>query len=371
LTEMSKNSSKSKMADTAAHVGHILVTGGSGFIGSHTCIELLNNGYKVTIVDNFVNSTPESVLRVKEITGKTANDISCLKVDICNKDALEVVFASCGKIDAVIHFAGLKAVGESTQHPLMYFHNNITGTLILMELMEKYGCRSIVFSSSATVYGSAPIPYTEESPVGQGVTNPYGRTKFMIEEIMRDWFKSPKGGKWGIVLLRYFNPVGAHPSGRIGEDPNGIPNNLMPYIAQVCVGRREHLTIFGDDYDTEDGTGMRDYIHVVDLAEGHVKAIKLLEKGKVDEGALHTFNLGTGKPVSVKQLLTAMEGACGKKIPFKIGPRRAGDLPKFWAATTKAKEELGWEATRTAEDMCADTWRWQSNNPNGLARAEE
>ena len=305
------------------------------------------------------------VTQVKEITGKTANDISCLKVDICNKDALEVVFASCGKIDAVIHFAGLKAVGESTQHPLMYFHNNITGTLILMELMEKYGCRSIVFSSSATVYGSAPIPYTEESPVwmtnrsysehevfsfffalflcfalffalklfacpntalriqvGQGVTNPYGRTKFMIEEIMRDWFKSPKGGKWGIVLLRYFNPVGAHPSGRIGEDPNGIPNNLMPYIAQVCVGRREHLTIFGDDYDTEDGTGMRDYIHVVDLAEGHVKAIKLLEKGKVDEGALHTFNLGTGKPVSVKQLLTAMEGACGKKIPFKIGPRR-------------------------------------------------
>jgi len=368
-------------SSSSGHIGHILVTGGTGFIGSHTVIELLNSGYKVTIVDNFVNSTPESVNRVKEITGKTAEDVTCLKVDLCNKDALEVVFASCGKFDAVIHFAGLKAVGESTKQPLRYFHNNITGTLILMELMEKYECRQIVFSSSATVYGSAPIPYTEDSPVGQGVTNPYGRTKFMIEEIMRDWYKSPQGANWGIVLLRYFNPVGAHPSGRIGEDPNGIPNNLMPYIAQVTVGRREHLTIFGDDYDTEDGTGMRDYIHVVDLAEGHVKAIQLLSKGDAaaaekkevkgtQTGALHTFNLGTGQPVSVKQLVSAMEKACGKEIPTVMGPRRAGDLPKFWAATTKAKEELGWVASRTTKDMCEDTWRWQSNNPNGLARSD-
>lgn len=271
------------------------------------------------------------------------------------------MFKQSPRFHSVIHFAALKAVGESTKIPVRYYQNNVTGTLVLLEVMAKYECRSIVFSSSATVYGSAPIPYTESSQVGVGITSPYGRTKYMIEEILKDMAQL-KDESWKVVLLRYFNPVGAHPSGCIGEDPSGIPNNLMPYISQVCVGRRDHLTIFGDDYDTPDGTGLRDYIHVVDLAKGHVAA---LASFKADGSFAEIYNLGSGQGTSVKQLVGAMEKACGKPIPTKIGERRAGDLPAFWANPDKALAQLGWKTEKTVDDMCADTWRWQSENPKG------
>ena len=333
----------------------ILVTGGAGYIGSHTCIELLNEGYEVVVVDNLCNSCEESLKRVEEITGKT---VKFYEADLLDRDALEKIFAA-EKVESVIHFAGLKAVGESVQKPLEYYHNNITGTLILCDVMRNHGVKNIVFSSSATVYGDpAFIPITEECPKGV-CTNPYGWTKSMLEQILTDLHTADSG--WNVVLLRYFNPIGAHKSGKIGENPKGIPNNLMPYITQVAVGKLKCLGVFGDDYDTPDGTGVRDYIHVVDLALGHVKAIKKLE---AKEG-VSIYNLGTGNGYSVLQMVKAMEKACGHEIPYEIKPRREGDIATCYADPSKAKRELGWEAQRGLDEMCEDSWRWQSQNPNG------
>ena len=333
----------------------ILVTGGAGYIGSHTCIELLNEGYEVVVVDNLCNSCEESLKRVEEITGKT---VKFYEADLLDRDALEKIFAA-EKVESVIHFAGLKAVGESVQKPLEYYHNNITGTLILCDVMRNHGVKNIVFSSSATVYGDpAFIPITEECPKGV-CTNPYGWTKSMLEQILTDLHTADS--EWNVVLLRYFNPIGAHKSGKIGENPKGIPNNLMPYITQVAVGKLKCLGVFGDDYDTPDGTGVRDYIHVVDLALGHVKAIKKLE---AKEG-VSIYNLGTGNGYSVLQMVKAMEMACGHEIPYEIKPRREGDIATCYADPSKAKRELGWEAQRGLDEMCEDSWRWQSQNPNG------
>lgn len=333
----------------------ILVTGGAGYIGSHTCIELLNEGYEVVVVDNLCNSCEESLKRVEEITGKT---VKFYEADLLDRDALEKIFAA-EKVESVIHFAGLKAVGESVQKPLEYYHNNITGTLILCDVMRNHGVKNIVFSSSATVYGDpAFIPITEECPKGV-CTNPYGWTKSMLEQILTDLHTADS--EWNVVLLRYFNPIGAHKSGKIGENPKGIPNNLMPYITQVAVGKLKCLGVFGDDYDTLDGTGVRDYIHVVDLALGHVKAIKKLE---AKEG-VSIYNLGTGNGYSVLQMVKAMEKACGHEIPYEIKPRREGDIATCYADPSKAKRELGWEAQRGLDEMCEDSWRWQSQNPNG------
>ncbi|QUO31662.1 UDP-glucose 4-epimerase GalE [Coprococcus sp. AF21-14LB] len=333
----------------------ILVTGGAGYIGSHTCIELLNEGYEVVVVDNLCNSCEESLKRVEEITGKT---VKFYEADLLDRDALEKIFAA-EKVESVIHFAGLKAVGESVQKPLEYYHNNITGTLILCDVMRNHGVKNIVFSSSATVYGDpAFIPITEECPKGV-CTNPYGWTKSMLEQILTDLHTAD--AEWNVVLLRYFNPIGAHKSGKIGENPKGIPNNLMPYITQVAVGKLKCLGVFGDDYDTPDGTGVRDYIHVVDLALGHVKAIKKLE---AKEG-VSIYNLGTGNGYSVLQMVKAMEKACGHEIPYEIKPRREGDIATCYADPSKAKRELGWEAQRGLDEMCEDSWRWQSQNPNG------
>lgn len=333
----------------------ILVTGGAGYIGSHTCIELLNEGYEVVVVDNLCNSCEESLKRVEEITGKT---VKFYEADLLDRDALEKIFAA-EKVGSVIHFAGLKAVGESVQKPLEYYHNNITGTLILCDVMRNHGVKNIVFSSSATVYGDpAFIPITEECPKGV-CTNPYGWTKSMLEQILTDLHTADS--EWNVVLLRYFNPIGAHKSGKIGENPKGIPNNLMPYITQVAVGKLKCLGVFGDDYDTPDGTGVRDYIHVVDLALGHVKAIKKLE---AKEG-VSIYNLGTGNGYSVLQMVKAMEKACGHEIPYEIKPRREGDIATCYADPSKAKRELGWEAQRGLDEMCEDSWRWQSQNPNG------
>ena len=333
----------------------ILVTGGAGYIGSHTCIELLNEGYEVVVVDNLCNSCEESLKRVEEITGKT---VKFYEADLLDRDALEKIFAA-EKVESVIHFAGLKAVGESVQKPLEYYHNNITGTLILCDVMRNHGVKNIVFSSSATVYGDpAFIPITEECPKGV-CTNPYGWTKSMLEQILTDLHTADS--EWNVVLLRYFNPIGAHKSGKIGENPKGIPNNLMPYITQVAVGKLKCLGVFGDDYDTPDGTGVRDYIHVVDLALGHVKAIKKLE---AKEG-VSIYNLGTGNGYSVLQIVKAMEKACGHEIPYEIKPRREGDIATCYADPSKAKRELGWEAQRGLDEMCEDSWRWQSQNPNG------
>ena len=333
----------------------ILVTGGAGYIGSHTCIELLNEGYEVVVVDNLCNSCEESLKRVEEITGKT---VKFYEADLLDRDALEKIFAA-EKVESVIHFAGLKAGGESVQKPLEYYHNNITGTLILCDVMRNHGVKNIVFSSSATVYGDpAFIPITEECPKGV-CTNPYGWTKSMLEQILTDLHTADS--EWNVVLLRYFNPIGAHKSGKIGENPKGIPNNLMPYITQVAVGKLKCLGVFGDDYDTPDGTGVRDYIHVVDLALGHVKAIKKLE---AKEG-VSIYNLGTGNGYSVLQMVKAMEKACGHEIPYEIKPRREGDIATCYADPSKAKRELGWEAQRGLDEMCEDSWRWQSQNPNG------
>eukprot|EP00755_Sulcionema_specki_P021152 Sspe_Gene.13020::Locus_4462_Transcript_1_1_Confidence_1.000_Length_1106::g.13020::m.13020/K01784/galE, GALE; UDP-glucose 4-epimerase len=341
--------------------GHILVTGGAGYIGSHCVLVLLEAGYKVTVIDNLVNSSKASLERVSTLAGgKTAH---FEQVDLCDKDGLEKVFAAT-KFDAVIHFAALKAVGESTQIPLKYYENNITGTLNLMDCMERHDCRRIIFSSSATVYGTAPVPYNEGSQTGVGITHSYGRTKFMIEEILKDYHKCPKGKEWSIALLRYFNPIGAHPSGMIGEDPNGIPNNLMPYVVQVAVGRRPHVNVFGNDYPTKDGTGVRDYIHVMDLAEGHVAMLAHMEKRDPE---LYIYNLGSGVGLSVMEMIKGMEAACGKEIPYQIGPRREGDLPAFWADPAKAADELKWKVKRGLKEMCDDLWKWQSQNPNGYA----
>ena len=336
----------------------VLITGGAGYIGSHTALELLNEGYEVVVYDNLYNSSEESIKRVEELTVK---QVTFYEGDVLDEKALEAMFEA-EKIDAVIHCAALKAVGESVQKPLEYYHNNITGTLTLMGVMDRMGVKNIVFSSSATVYGSPEIiPITEECPKGE-CTNPYGWTKSMMEQIMSDVQKAKSD--WNVVLLRYFNPVGAHESGRIGEDPKGIPNNLMPYISQVAVGKLEKLGVFGDDYDTPDGTGVRDYIHVVDLAIGHVKAIDYI----LTNPGLDVINLGTGVGYSVLDMVKAFSKACGKEIPYEIKPRRAGDIAMCYADPKKAKEVLGWEAKRGLDEMCADTWRWQSQNPNGYAK---
>lgn len=333
----------------------ILVTGGAGFIGSHTCVELLNAGYQVVVVDNLSNSSEKSLERVKEITGK---DLTFYKADILDKAALDAIFDK-EEIDAVIHFAGLKAVGESVQKPLEYYQNNISGTLILTDVMRNHGVKNIIFSSSATVYGNPQfIPITEECPKGT-CTNPYGWTKSMLEQILTDIQFADK--EWNVILLRYFNPIGAHKSGKIGENPNGIPNNLMPYITQVAVGKLPQLGVFGNDYDTPDGTGVRDYIHVVDLAIGHVKALKKIE----EKAGLKVYNLGTGVGYSVLDIVKNFEEATGVKIPYVIKERRAGDIATCYSDATKAKEELGWVAERGIKEMCEDSWRWQSNNPNG------
>ena len=332
----------------------ILVTGGAGYIGSHTCVELLKAGHDVVVVDNLCNSKEEALRRVQELAGK---QLVFHRVGLCDREALVKVFAG-DQIDAVIHFAGLKAVGESVRIPLRYYHNNLTGTFFLCEAMAAAGCRNLVFSSSATVYGDPhAVPIREDFPLK--ATNPYGRTKLMIEEVLRDLRVADPA--WNIVLLRYFNPVGAHPSGRIGEDPNGIPNNLVPFIAQVAVGKLKELAVFGNDYPTPDGTGVRDYIHVVDLAIAHVRAVEKLQSNP----GLLTYNLGTGRGNSVLEMIAAFEKACGHKLPFKIVGRRPGDIAACYADPAKAKAELGWEASRGIDEMCADTWRWQSQNPNG------
>eukprot|EP00936_MAST-01D_sp_MAST-1D-sp1_P000834 g834.t1 len=359
---------------------HVLVTGGCGFIGSHTVIELLEAGYTVTVIDNLVNSNVESMARVGKITGLGAF-LRFERVDLCDAAALQRVFRSAcassfGKVEACVHFAALKAVGESVRMPLDYYANNLTGTFNLLRVLQAHDCHRLVFSSSATVYGSAPVPYSEGSPTGSGVGSPYGQTKCMIEQVLRD-VADPRASTsetcWHMALLRYFNPVGAHPSGLLGEDPSGTPNNLMPYIARVCVGRLKELTIFGKDYPTADGTCERDYIHVVDLAKGHVAALRHLEgKAKADaprSPSCEAFNLGSGQPTSVLQMVRAMEQACGKPVPFKFGDRRAGDLPSFFADPAQALEVLQWRTEKGVDEMCADTWRWQSQNPDGLNSA--
>lgn len=333
----------------------ILVTGGAGYIGSHTCTELLNAGYDIVVIDNFYNSKKESLKRVAQLTGKKFKFYEC---DIRDEAGLSEVFSK-EKIDAVIHFAGLKAVGESCRLPLEYYENNVGGTITLCRVMKKYGCKRIVFSSSATVYGVNNVSPLREDMTAGGTTNPYGTTKYMIELILKDLYASDNG--WSIMLLRYFNPIGAHESGRIGENPNGIPNNLMPYVSQVAVGKLPQLNIFGDDYDTPDGTGVRDYIHVVDLALGHIKAL-----GKaLSQPGLEIYNLGTGTGYSVLDIVKTFEKVNGIKIPYVIAPRRPGDLAVCYSDPSKAEKELGWRAERNLEDMCRDTWRWQSTNPNG------
>lgn len=332
----------------------ILVTGGAGYIGSHTMVELLSAGHDVVVVDNLSNSKEESIRRVKEITGK---DCIFYRADLRDRDALSKIFSK-NSIDAVIHFAGLKAVGESTQKPIEYYSNNITGTLCLCDAMREHNVKKIVFSSSATVYGDPHmVPITEEFPLS--ATNPYGRSKLFIEEILRDLYTSEK--TWDVILLRYFNPVGAHTSGKIGEDPNGIPNNLVPYISQVAIGKLKVLSVFGNDYPTPDGTGVRDYIHVVDLALGHVRAIDRIKS----ETGVRVYNLGTGKGYSVLEMIDAFRKASGRDIPYQITARRKGDIAECYADPSLAKKELGWEALKGIDEMCSDTWKWQSLNPNG------
>ncbi len=334
----------------------ILVTGGAGFIGSHTVVELQNAGYEVVVVDNLSNSSEKSLLRVAEITGK---EVKFYKADLLDKEALNHIFKE-NEIESCIHFAGLKAVGESVAKPWEYYNNNITGTLTLVDVMRNHNCKNLIFSSSATVYGDpAQIPITEECPKGQ-CTNPYGWTKSMLEQILSDIQRADK--EWNIVLLRYFNPIGAHKSGKIGENPNGIPNNLLPYVTQVAVGKLPKLGVFGNDYDTPDGTGVRDYIHVVDLAKGHVKALKKIE----DKAGLCLYNLGTGVGYSVLDIVKSFEKANDIEIPYEIKDRRPGDIATSYADATKAKEELGWVAENGIEEMCQDAWRWQKNNPKGF-----
>ncbi|MDR6998847.1 UDP-glucose 4-epimerase GalE [Neobacillus niacini] len=338
----------------------ILVTGGAGYIGSHAAVELLNNGYDIVLLDNLSNSQIESINRIKELTGK---DFPFYPIDLLNRGELETLFAKYD-FKAVMHFAGLKAVGESVEIPLNYYHNNITGTINLCEVMAKYEVKKLVFSSSATVYGNPErVPIDESFPLS--ATNPYGRTKLMIEEILRDLYVSDS--TWRIALLRYFNPIGAHESGRIGENPNGIPNNLMPYISQVAIGKREMLSVFGNDYETHDGTGVRDFIHVVDLVRGHLKALQYLEN---NEG-IETFNLGTGTGYSVLDLINTFQSVTSQKIPYQFVERRAGDIGICFANPEKADKVLGWKAEKNLEEMCRDTWNWQRNNPNGYETSND
>ena len=332
----------------------VLVTGGAGFIGSHTVVELLNAGYEAVVADNLCNASEESLKRVEKITGKK---VAFYKVDVRDRAAMEKIFDD-EKIDWVIHFAGLKAVGESCKKPVEYYDNNLVSTLVLLEVMRDAGCKNIVFSSSATVYGDPnELPIKETTPLNP-TTNPYGTSKVMQEMMLKDVYAADNG--WNIVLLRYFNPVGAHESGLIGEDPKGIPNNLMPYVAQVASGKLQRIGVFGNDYPTPDGTGVRDYIHVVDLAKGHVAAIKALKTAGV-----HVYNLGTGHGYSVLDMIRAFEKACGKTLPYDIKPRRAGDIASCYASSEKAEKELGWKAEYDLEKMCLDQWNWQKNNPNG------
>ena len=334
----------------------ILVTGGAGFIGSHTLIELHKAGYEFVVVDNLVNSNPEALRRVGELIGA---EVPFVKADIRDREALNKVFEQY-KFDSCIHFAGLKAVGESVAKPLEYYENNMSGTFTLIDVMRQHGCKNIIFSSSATVYGDpAIIPITEECPKGH-CTNPYGQTKSMLEQVLMDVQKADP--EWNVVLLRYFNPIGAHQSGRIGENPNGIPNNLMPYITQTAIGRRKDLGVFGNDYDTHDGTGVRDYIHVVDLATAHVAALQAIEKN----AGLAIYNIGTGHGYSVLDVVNAFEKANGVKVPYSIKPRRPGDIATCYCDPSKAERELGWKAKYGIEDMCRDSWNWQSQNPNGF-----
>lgn len=332
---------------------NILVTGGAGYIGTHTVVKLIEAGHTPIVVDSLVNSNIESLTRIEQITGTKPQ---FYEADLRDKTAVEDIF-SHSTIDSVIHFAGLKAVGESTKKPVHYYQNNLDSTLVLIEAMQRHGVKKLVFSSSATVYGSAPVPYVETSTAGQGITNPYGRTKYFIEEILRDTAASD--GTLEFTSLRYFNPIGAHPSGLIGENPSGTPNNLMPYITQVAVNKRDKLGIFGADYDTVDGTGVRDYIHVDDLAEGHIAALTHSKSG------YRAINLGSGKGTSVLELVHAFESASGVTIPYELLPRRAGDLPEFYADAGLAADTLDWHTTRTIEDACRDSWNWQSKNPEG------
>ena len=338
----------------------ILVTGGAGYIGSHTCVELLNAGYDVIVVDNLYNSNEKAIERIETITNKK---VKFYKEDILDKEAMNTIFDE-NKIDAVIHFAGLKAVGESVQKPVEYYTVNIGGTLNLVDVMRKHNVKNIIFSSSATVYGEpAQIPITEECPKGT-CTNPYGWTKWMLEQILSDVHTSDS--EWNVILLRYFNPIGAHESGLIGEDPKGIPNNLLPYVAQVAIGKLKCVGVFGNDYNTPDGTGVRDYIHVVDLAKGHVKALDKINQ----KAGLKVYNLGTGKGYSVQHVIKAFSKACGHDIPYEIKPRRAGDIAECYSKCDLAKEELGWSAQYDLDDMCASSWKWQSQNPNGYLSEE-
>ncbi len=333
----------------------ILVTGGAGYIGSHTCVELLNEGYEVVVMDNLYNSSAKSLDRVQQITGKS---LTFYQTDMLDRKGVHEIFEK-EQIDAVIHFAGLKAVGESVAKPIEYYHNNMTGTLILCDEMRMHNVKNIIFSSSATVYGDpAQIPITEDCPKGIP-TNPYGWTKSMLEQVLTDIHTSDP--EWNVIILRYFNPIGAHKSGLIGEDPKGIPNNLLPYIAQVAIGKREKLGVFGNDYDTPDGTGVRDYIHVVDLAKGHVKAIRKL----TDKDGVTIYNLGTGNGCSVMEVLHAFEKACGRKLPYEIKARRPGDIAACYSKCDKAAKELGWTAEYGIDEMCRDSWNWQSKNPDG------
>ena len=339
----------------------ILVSGGAGYIGSHTCVELLAAGYDIVVADNYYNSCPEALARVKKIAGK---DFRFVEADMTDKDAVEKIFAENEDIDCVIQFAAYKAVGESVSKPIEYYSNNLACTLNILDVMRRHNCHNIIFSSSATVYGDpASVPIREDFPVG-GTTNPYGTTKVFTERILTDCCHADP--EMNVALLRYFNPIGAHPSGLIGEDPNGIPNNLVPYIAKVAVGKLEKVHVFGNDYPTPDGTGVRDYIHVVDLARGHVAAIKKLEQ----KPGLFICNLGTGHGYSVLDVINAFSKACGKEIPYVIDPRRPGDIAECWCDPSKAKRELGWEAQYGIEEMCAHSWNWQSHNPDGYKTAE-
>ncbi len=334
----------------------ILVTGGAGYIGSHTLIELINNNFNVVVVDNLVNSSRESLRRVEQITG---HEIPFIEADVRDRSVLDDIFTTYS-IDSVIHFAGLKAVGESVAKPLEYYDNNLVSTMALLEAMRKHGVKQLVFSSSATVYGSpSELPLRETSTVGVGLTNPYGKTKYMIEQIIQDYCAADPA--FEATILRYFNPIGAHESGQIGEDPNGIPNNLLPYVAQVAVGKLQSVGVFGDDYDTPDGTGVRDYIHVVDLARGHVAALQHMKAGA------NVYNLGTGSGTSVLEIIKAFSKACGRDLPYEIKPRRTGDIAACYADCSKAERELGWRAELSIEQACADSWRWQSQNPNGFS----
>lgn len=334
----------------------ILVTGGAGYIGSHTLIELINNNFEVVVIDNLANSSRESLRRVEQITG---HEIPFIEADVRDQSALDDIFTTYS-IDSVIHFAGLKAVGESVAKPLEYYDNNLVSTLALLEAMRKHNVKQLVFSSSATVYGSpSELPLRETSTVGVGLTNPYGKTKYMIEQIIQDYCAADP--TFEATILRYFNPIGAHQSGQIGEDPNGIPNNLLPYVAQVAVGKLQSVGVFGDDYDTPDGTGVRDYIHVVDLARGHVAALQHMKAGA------SIYNLGTGSGTSVLEIIKAFSKACGRDLPYEIKPRRAGDIAACYDDCSKAERELGWRAELSIEQACADSWRWQSQNPNGFS----